>query len=99
MTPETDSYWAAAESASSAPGPFAWSVLVVLLALSALGGWAVSGALQRQWRQGDQVSPLISSWGEPDLAAPSRSADALAEVAELEALWRQSPRRGRASSD
>ncbi len=99
MTREAYVSWAAAESGTWAPGTFAWSLLAVLLVLSALGGWAVSGALQRQWRQGDQASPMTSSWGEPDLAAPSTSADALAEVAELEALWRQSPRRGRASSD
>ena len=99
MTPEVFSYWAATESTNWAPGTFAWSLLVVLLVLSALGGWAVAGAIQRQWRQSYQASPLISSWGEPDLAAPSTSADALAEVAELEALWRRLPRTGRASSD
>lgn len=93
------SYWAAAWAATWSPGAFAWSLLAVLLVLSALGGWAVSGAIQKRWRQEDQGSPLISPWGDPDLAPPSTSADALAEVAELEALWRQSGRRGRASSD
>jgi hypothetical protein len=45
--------------------------------------------------------PLISpgAWGEPDLAPPSTSAEALAEVAELEALWRQPTRHRTASSD
>jgi hypothetical protein len=33
------------------------------------------------------------------LAAPSTSPEALAEVAELEALWRQSRRRRRAGTD
>jgi hypothetical protein len=99
MTSAVYSDWAAAGTVDWAPGAFAWSLLAVLLVLSALGGWAVSGALQKQWREGDQGSPSMSPWGEPDLAPPSTSPDALAEVAELEALWRESGRRGRASSD
>jgi hypothetical protein len=98
MTPAAYSVWAA-ETANSGPGAFAWLLLAVLLVFSALGGWAVSGAIQRRWREYDQASPVNSPRGEPDLAAPSTSAEALAEVAELEALWRQSGRTGRASSD
>lgn len=72
---------------------FAWSLLTVLLVISALGGWAASGAIQRRWRleQGDHEMPLISpaAWGEPDLGPPSTSPEALAEITELEALWRR----------
>jgi hypothetical protein len=39
------------------------------------------------------------AWGEADLARPSMSPEALAEVAELEALWRMSGPRRRASSE
>ena len=62
-------------------------LLAALVVLSALGGWAVAGAIKRQWRQEptDQQLQLISpgAWGEPDLARPSVSPEALAEVAEL----------------
>ena len=84
-------------------GEFAWSILAVLIVASAVAGWAVSGAIQRRWRQerSDAGLPLDGprAWGEPDLAPPSRSPEALAEVAELEALWRRSGHRRRASSD
>ena len=84
-------------------GELAWSILAVLIVASAVAGWAVSGAIQRQWRQerGDGGLPLLSTraWGEPDLTPPSLSPEALAEVAELEAMWRQSGQRRRASSD
>jgi hypothetical protein len=80
----------------------AWSILVVLLVISARVGWEVSGAVQRQWRleTGDQGLPSVSpdAWGEPDLAPPSTSPEALAQVAELEALWRQTGRRRRSAS-
>jgi hypothetical protein len=50
--------------------------------------------------QGDHELRLLSpgAWGEPDLA-PVDLAGALAEVAELEALWWQSRRRRRAGAD
>ena len=52
----------------------AWSILVVLLVISARVGWEVSGAVQRQWRleTGDQGLPSVSpdALGEPDLAPP-----------------------------
>jgi hypothetical protein len=84
-------------------GELAWSILAVLIVASALAGWAASGAIQRRWRQeqGDQGLPLISpaAWGEPDLEPPSMSPEALAEVAELEALWRRSGQKRRAASD
>jgi hypothetical protein len=46
----------------------------------------------RAYRSAVISLPLISPglWDEPDLAPPSTSPEALAEVAELEALWRQS---------
>jgi hypothetical protein len=45
--------------------------------------------------------PLISpgAWGEPDLAPPSTSAVARAEVVELEALWSLPPHRANAGTD
>jgi len=56
-----------------------------------LSGWAVSAAIQRRWRheQGEQ-GPAVDQprrMGEPGLAPPSTSAEALAEVAQLEELW------------
>jgi hypothetical protein len=84
-------------------GELAWSILAVLVVASALAGWAMSGAIQRQWRQErtDERPALMSptAWGEPDLAPPSLTPEALAEVAELEATWRQAGHRRRASSD
>jgi hypothetical protein len=80
-------------------GGIAWSPWAVLVVISAVVGWVASGAIQQQWRQerGDQRTPLIGlhAWGKPDLAPPSTSPEARAEVAELEALWRQSRRRRR----
>jgi hypothetical protein len=97
------SSWAGARTANGAPGAVAWAILAVLLVISALGGWAVAAAIQRSWRRpdhGDHELPLLcaGAWGEPDLAGPSTSPEALAEVAELEALWRQSRRRRRAGT-
>ena len=45
--------------------------------------------------------PLISpgAWGEPDLAPPSKSAAARAEVARLEALWTLPPHRASTGTD
>ena len=104
ITTAVYSYWAGARTANGAPGAFAWAVLAVLLVISAVGGWAVAAAMKRSWRrrdQGDHELWLLSPdvWGEPDLAPPSTSPEALAEVAELEALWRQSRRRRRAGTD
>ena len=95
ITTAVYSSWAGARTANGAPGAFAWAILAVLLVISALGGWAVSAAIQRSWRrldQGDHELPLLSpgAWGELDLGPPSTSPQALVEVAELEALWRQS---------
>ena len=82
---------------------FAWWLLAVLVVLSALGGWTVAGAIKRQWRQEptDQQLPLISpgAWSEPDLAPPSTSAAARAEVAGLEALWTLPPHRASTGTD
>jgi len=43
-------------------GHLAWLLLAVLLILSAFAGWAVAGAIKRQWRQEptDQALPLIA---------------------------------------
>ena len=84
--------WAGTKTPYEAPGAVAWTLLAALVVMSALGGWAVSAAVQRRWRleHGEQGLPLISpdAGGEPDLAPPSTSAEALAEVAQLEELWR-----------
>lgn len=80
-------------------GEIAWTIWAVLVVVSAVVGWVGSNAVQRQWRQesGDQGTPSMDlhRWGPPDLAAPSTSPEARAEVAELEALWRQSRTRRR----
>lgn len=58
---------------------------------------------EQSWRRLDRV---ITSWncsvlarGRAGLDPPSTSPEAWAEVAELEALWRQSRRRRRAGTD
>ena len=66
-----------------------WSVWAVLIVVSAVAGWTGSAALQRRWRlEGGPERLLV--WNRPDLARPSTSPEARAEVAELEALWRRS---------
>jgi hypothetical protein len=106
MTTAVYSYWVGAKVATGATDDAAWVIVIVLLVLiSELIGWAVSVAMRRRRRlkKGDQGLPLLSpgAWGKPDLAPPSTSPEALAEVAELEALWRQpvGRRRRPASSD
>jgi hypothetical protein len=104
MTTAVYSYWAGAKVATGATDDAAWVIVIVLLVLiSELIGWAVSVAMRRRLKKGDQGLPLLSpgAWGKPDLAPPSTSPEALAEVAELEALWRQpvGRRRRPASSD
>jgi hypothetical protein len=85
-------YRAGTRTPNAAPGAVAWAILAALVVMSALGGWAVSAAIQRQWRleQGEQGPAVDQPWpmGEPGLAPPSTSAEALAEVAQLEELWR-----------
>jgi len=102
MTPAMYSYWVGTRAAAGATGDPGWVVVVVLIVISALIGWAVSAAMQRQWRldKGNHIGPKLSrgAWGEPDLAPPSTSPEALAEVAALEALWRQSGHRRRPAS-
>jgi len=84
--------WAGTRTPNEAPGAVAWALLAALVVMSALGGWAVSAAIQRRWRleQGEQGPAVDQPWrmGEPGLAPPSTSAEALAEVAQLEELWR-----------
>jgi hypothetical protein len=79
-------------------------VFAVLIVLSAVGGWAVSGAIQRSWRrldQSDQHLPLLThfAWDEPDIGPPSVSPEARAEVTDLEALWSLPPHRASSGTD
>ena len=78
----------------------ALAFITVLATLALLWGWFTwlsTRAPRRDAVDGsDQAdTPLIGpgTWGEPDLAPPSMSASALAETAELEALWELPPRR------
>jgi hypothetical protein len=95
--------WAGTRTPNAAPGAVAWVLLVALVVMSALGGWAVSAAIQRRWRreQGEQGPAVDQPWrmGEPGLAPPSTSAEALAEVAQLEKLWRLPAKRAITGTD
>jgi hypothetical protein len=95
--------WAGTRTPNEAPGAVAWTLLAALVVMSALGGWAVSAAIQRRWRreQGEQ-GPAVDQprrMGEPGLAPPSTSAEALAEVAQLEELWRLPAKRAITGTD
>lgn len=103
MTSAVYSCWAGVRSANGGPGVFAWALLAVLVVISALGGSVVSAVIKRSWRldQGDHELPLVSpgAWGEPDLASPSVSPEARAEVVDLEALWSLPPHRASSGTD
>ena len=63
-------------------------------------GWhAVKEVRRRKASDQSLLSVGPGAWVEPDLARPSTSPIALAEVAELEAMWRQPERGRRASPD
>ena len=94
MAPDGVTGWAGAMTAAGGPGVLVWALLLVLAVVSGVGGWVGAAALQRSWREadhGDGRGPgsMVELWGEPDLAEPSRSREARAEVAELEALWQR----------
>jgi hypothetical protein len=82
---------------------FSWVAFALIAGVVVLWGSVGWHALKegRKREPGDQKLFSVSreEWGEPDLARPSTSPEALAEVAELEAMWRQSGRRRRASSE
>jgi hypothetical protein len=93
---------AAVRTGSEATSDFSWSFFVLFVVIGGFWGWVAWHAIKamRSKRSAGGL-PLLSpgSWGEPDLAAPSRSPEALAEVAELEALWRRPRPRRTTSSD
>jgi hypothetical protein len=96
------SCWAAVRTGPEATNDLSWSFFVLFLAIGGFWGWVTWHAIKAmRSKRRDGGLPLLShrSWGEPDLAAPSRSPEALAEVAELEALWRQPRPRRTTSSD
>jgi hypothetical protein len=72
------------------------AVLTVVSCVIMLLGWFFY--LQTKPRRSRYVDgrlhglPSPGAWGEPDLAPPSQSPEALAEVAELESMWRRSSR-------
>ncbi len=103
MTTVVYSFWAGSRTAHPATGDFSWVFLALFVAFGGLWGSVIWHAIKTERGSGraEQGLPLLSpgSWGEPDLAPPSQSSEALAEVAELEALWRQPRHRRRASSD
>jgi hypothetical protein len=94
---------AAARTTQSAETDFSWVAFAVFAGIvvfwGSVGWHAVKEMRKRE--PTDQGLPSISpqAWGEPDLAQPSTSPEAQAEVAELEAMWRQSRRRRRATSE
>ena len=91
---------AAVRTGREATSDLSWSLFVLFVAIGGLWGWVARHAIKAmRSKHGDRKLPFLSpgAWGEPDLAAPSRSPEALAEVAELEALWRQ-PRPHRTTS-
>jgi hypothetical protein len=103
MTTAVCSFWAGSRTVHAATGAYSWVFFVLSFGIAWLWtrvGWHAIKAMRGSEHR-DQALPLISSgsWGEPDLAPPSQSPEALAEVAELEALWRQPRRRRTASSD
>ena len=104
MTTVVYSFWAGSRTAHGATGGFSsWVFLALFVAFGGLWGSVIWHAIttERDSERAEQGPPLLSpgAWGEPDLAPPSQSPEALAEVAELEALWRQPRHRRRASSD
>ena len=93
---------AAVRTGREATSDLSWSFFVLFVAIGGFWGWVAWHAIKAmRSKRSDGGLPLLSpgSWGEPDLVAPSRSPEALAEVAELEALWRQPRRRRTTSSD
>jgi hypothetical protein len=91
---------AAVQTGREATSDFSWSFFVLFVTIGGLWGWVAWHASKAmRSKHSDRKLPLLSprSWGGPDLAPPSRSPEALAEVAELEALWRQ-PRPPRTTS-
>ena len=103
MTTALYSWCAGISTTYQAPHDSSWPGWVVLAGAAALWGgivWLAIKAENKPEHDGREVpSSSPGSWGDPDLAPPSTSAEALAEVAELEALWREPRRRRRASSE
>jgi hypothetical protein len=90
-------FWAGGRTAHGVADGYSWAFFALSLSIAWLWVWVAWHAVKAMGRskQGGPGLPLLSpgSWGEPDLAPPSQSPEALAEVAELEATWRRSSRR------
>jgi hypothetical protein len=90
-------FWAGGRTAHGVADGYSWAFFALSLSIAWLWVWVAWHAVKamRRSKHGDPGLPLLSpgSWGEPDLAPPSQSPEALAEVAELEATWRRSSRR------
>jgi hypothetical protein len=91
------SFWAEGRTAHGTANGYSWVFFALFLSSARLWSWVGWHAIRamRRSKRDDPGLPLLSpgSWGEPDLAPPSQSPEALAEVAELEAMWRRSNRR------
>jgi len=76
---------------------FALALLTVVGCLAILLGWFLWMEAKLRWLRAADARPaqgaVPSAWGEVDLALPSTSAAARAEVAELEEVWRLPARR------
>ena len=74
------------------------AILTVVGCVTMLSAWF--SYLQTKLRHSPNVDGHVhdlsltspGAWGEPDLAPPSQSPEALAEVAELESMWQRSSR-------
>ena len=81
------------------------TILTVEGCIAMLWGWFlyVGSRLRESRNVEEQVGDLLltrpEAWGEPDLAPPSTSSTARAEVADLEALWTLPPHHASTGTD
>jgi len=74
---------------------FVLALLTVVGSVGTLMMWYLWFQARQRWSSGasGRGGNDVPAWGEPDLAPPSTSAEARAEIAQLEELWRRPARR------